>query len=142
MSKDDGRQPCQGRRDGRYGILAGRRVATELGGVGSIAVRVEVAKQLFPYKHQQPVPESFDLDESERNLETSILDFTPEEQNKLQLELQSRRRWSVEGLLVQDRTIRAADCERRIGTAGGNTFCKRCQALDQDESLQRELRRV
>lgn len=117
---------------------------SELGGVGSIITRATIAKQLFPYKHGLPVPNNFDLDKSDRNTETSITAFTSAESTKLERELHSRRRWYVDGILVQDRTIRASDCERRVAPSlsGGKVYCEKCTALYQDEGLQRELQRV
>lgn len=137
-------QPCPGRRDGRYEILAKRAVAGDLGGVGSVVVRYETARALFPYKWDALLPLP---DDNDRNRDSSIPKFTPFESGKLGLDLLSRRLWHVDDNLEPSmRSIRAKTCLKRFvpGNNGGVDlpFCIECHKLDKNEGLKRQLRRV
>ena len=140
---DDGRRPCDGRTETRYHLLAKQSVAGDLGGVGSVAYRSALAKELFPYKYGLPTSKDglsvSTLKKSERNMDRNILKFTPSESLLLGQELLSRRRWYVDGIRPDDRHIRAAKCERRI-LADGSKVCHACRALDNDQRDRKSTR--
>ncbi|KAG2150840.1 hypothetical protein DEU56DRAFT_728609 [Suillus clintonianus] len=140
---------CLGRADGAYALLAKNAVAGDVGGVGSITSRVEIAKGLFPYKYGVSAQEGTTTDDisaspSQRNTHTSITKFSQEELAILGQELLSRRRWFIEnGCDAGSRIIRSATCTRRfVPDSDGKVMCEQCCALDKDKSLQRQLRRA
>ncbi|KAG1720671.1 hypothetical protein EDB19DRAFT_2029789 [Suillus lakei] len=137
---------CPGQADGAYAVLAKNAVAGDVGGVGSITSRVEMAKVLFPYKYgvsaQEEMTDDISASPSQRNTHTSITKFSQEELAILGQELLSHRRWFVEnGCDAGSRIIRSATCTRRF-VPGGKVMCEQCCALDKDKSLQRQLRRA
>ncbi|KAG1842884.1 hypothetical protein DFJ58DRAFT_844539 [Suillus subalutaceus] len=92
---------CLGRADGAYALLAKNAVAGDVGGVGSIASHIEIAKVLFPYKYrgwsaQEETTDDISATPSQRNMHTSITKFSQEELAILGQELLSRRHWFVE----------------------------------------------
>jgi hypothetical protein len=142
--------PCSGLNEERHLLLAQTCVAGDLGGVGSIAIRVATAKRLFPYKNW-PTDSSSDEDatvgESETvpakgNENTNLRLFTEWEKGVLQEDLASRRKWYTDGEPGR-RVIRAEGCARRVRMYGGvQPLCEMCTQLKKDKSFTRQLRRV
>lgn len=139
---------CLGRADGTYALLAKNAVAGDVGGVGSITSRIEMAKGLFPYKYgvsaQEGTTGDISASPSQRNTHTSITKFSQEELAILGQELLSRRHWFIEnGCNAGSRILRSATCTRRfVPDSDGKVICEQCCALDKDKSLQRQLRRA